>query len=924
MQRIVTFQDPASSRHDLVGGKGANLGLMTHAGFLVPPGFTVSTEAYVEFLAATGLAAKIKSLLDGLDPTAGPENENRTETIRRLILDQTMPAETAGDISAAYADLGGAYVAVRSSGTAEDLVGASFAGLHDTYLDVHGATDVVQAVQACWASLWTARAVAYRHNKGIDHLTAAMGVVVQTMVASEASGVMFTGNPLTTATDEIVINASWGLGEAVVQGIVSPDQFTLKVGDLRIKDSVIAHKTVQIVRDPDTGKGAIEAPVPVERQSVPALAEDKVRELALLGRRVMEYYEGMPQDIEWALVDGTLYLLQSRPVTGVDFSWDADVDSWQPEPEDDDTVWSRTLSDDMWTGAKTPLFFSFRGESWSVDYRGSSVPVLGHPELGKLRMMKYYKGEAYSNVEADKIFIQTALPQARPGMALKLPADMREAAINSRFSYVDYVKMLTRARVVYPKTGTPYGWMKALENYWANRVEEASGLPEAANLPALSDAELRRYIQRQISFENEYNVDLCWPGLFIYVRDLMTILYLIVDKWYDGDNEYAFTELIAGSPKVTATVREHLELHEMASVIRNSEQLSNTFANSEPKDFFDTIATADYGLALHERVTTFLQESGHRGHADRDIYFDRYLDNPAVLYRALEAHLKSDVDPMIRERANNTRRAEVIEDVEANIRRKPFGGLKVEAFRWVLKYVLDFQVWRDDERHFIDRNTYSLKKAWEEVARRLRERGVLEGERDYFFLTQYELFDLLAGAPVTKLTRAKIEARMRNFDAYNTKQWSPPKFLYRDRPMAAEPSLGVSAGGQPILRGLPTSRGTVTGTARVVKELSQIGRVQKGEILIANSTDPGWTPVFAVISGVVVETGGMLSHSSCLAREYGFPAAQIEGALHAIPDGATITLNGDTGEVRIEDGSTPLAVESEPSEERAPVSVGAL
>jgi rifampicin phosphotransferase len=904
MSRIVDFDHPEAGRLDLVGGKGANLGLLTAAGFRVPSGFVVTTRAYAEFLQSSGLSEKISGVLSELD-THGAEKT--CAAIRQLVRNAPMPTEIAESIAQAYSALGpDTYVAVRSSGTAEDLAGASFAGLHDTYLDTLGDADVVEAVQNCWASLWTDRAVTYRQTKGFDHLSVGMAVVVQAMVASEASGVLFTGNPLTTATDEVVINASWGLGEAIVQGIVSPDQYTLKLGDLRIKEKLLAHKTVQMIRDPETGKGVVETEIPAQRQNAPALTDDQIRSLGLLGRRVMEYYEGIPQDIEWALADGELFVLQSRPITGVDFSWDADVDSWQPEIEDDDIVWSRTLSDDMWTGAKTPLFFSYRGEAWSVDYRQSSVPVIGNPELGKLRFIKYYKGEAYTNVEADKIYIQSALPAARPGMALKLPPDMQQEAINSPFSYVDYLKTLARARVVYPKTGSPYGWMKALEDYTANRVDEANGLP-VDQLRTMSDDELRRYIQRQIALENEYNVDLCWPGLFIYVRDLMTILYLIIDKWYDGDNEYAYPELIAGSPEVTVTVREHIDLHQMAKMIRSSTELASAFEARDAQAFFDSLANSDDGRALQQKLDAFLAESGHRGHADRDIYFDRYADNPEVVHRALQAHIKSEEDPMVREHANNKRRAEVIEEVEANIRRKSFGGLKVEAFRWVLKYVLDFQVWRDNERHYIDRDTYSVKLGFAEVARRLRERGVLTGERDYYFLTQYELYDLLAGAPVTQLTRAKIDARMRNFDAYNTKEWSPPKFLRRDRPLDTE-HIAHEGG---VLKGLPTSRGTVTATARVVKELSQIGRVNKGEIMVANSTDPGWTPVFAVISGVIVETGGLLSHSSCLAREYGFPAAQVEGALNLIPDGATITLNGDTGEVFIENDEPADALTEE-------------
>jgi pyruvate,water dikinase len=278
----------------------------------------------------------------------------------------------------------------------------------------------------------------------------------------------------------------------------------------------------------------------------------------------------------------------------------------------------------------------------------------------------------------------------------------------------------------------------------------------------------------------------------------------------------------------------------------------------------------------------------------------------------LQAHVKSDEDPLESFQRNNARRAIVKADVEKSIAGKPLGALKVEAFKWCLEYVLRFQISRDNERHFVDRSTYSLKKAFAEVGRRLRKRGALTAENDHYFLTQYELFDLLAGAPATALTRAKIASRRKNFEDYDAKAYVPPKFLQHNRPLNTEPALAAGGGGRRILQGLPTSRGTVTATARVVKKLSEIGRVNPGEILVANSTDPGWTPVFAVISGVVVETGGLMSHSSCLAREYGFPAALVEGAVQAIPDGATITLNGDTGEVQIDD--VPEA-EGEPERE---------
>jgi len=913
---VVWFHQQSSTVHDLVGGKGANLGRLTRAGFVVPPGFTVTTEAHDAFLAG-GLLTRLLTVLDEIDPEDPATVAPACVRVREAVLGHPVPASVADAIRAAYAELTGGltegltgglteapagasggepYVAVRSSGTAEDLAGASFAGLHDTYLDIRGADDVVDAVRACWASLFTERATAYRAGHGFDHAVARMGVVVQTMVEADAAGVMFTGNPLTEANDELVINSSWGLGETVVQGAVNPDQITVRHDDLRVLDTVVGHKTVQMVRDP-AGKGAVQIAVPADRADRISIPDAALRELADLGRRVQDHYDGIPQDIEWARVGDELFLLQSRPITGVDFAWDHEVGFFQSEEEVPGTVWTRAIADDVWTGAITPLMFSDRGESWSIDYRTAALPMLPDEELARLRVVKYHRGEMYVNAAVERRFMRWAPPQARPGMAVRLPAGMQREALEQPFSYWDYVKSLVRARVAYGKLGTPRGWMRYLDDCYANRTAEADGLP-AERLRTLSDAELKSYLKRQADFEHAYIVALIWPGMFYYVRDLSTLLMGVLVKWYRGahDPMAAFTTLITGTERITQTVREHVDLAGMAALIRGSERLSKDFAAHTGEAFFNTLAEHRDGHALQARIDAFLEVSGHRGHAERDIYFPRYRDDADVLYRALEAHTKSDDDPLAKHDANTARRDAVRADIVADLRRQPLGALKVKAFGYLVDYVLRFLEHRDDERHFVDRSTYSLRVGFQEVNRRIRERGRLETDRDFWFLTTPELYAVLDGTHNPVLTAAKVRGRMRNFDRFNAKVYQPPKFLKDGRPYA-EVTTEIGADG--VLRGLPTSSGTVTGTARVVRELSQIGGVSRGEILVANSTDPGWTPVFALLSGVVVETGGLLSHSSCLAREYGFPAAQVEGAMRLIPDGATVTIDGDAGTVRV-------------------------
>jgi len=314
---LVSLGDDRSTEIAVAGGKGASLGRLVKAGFPVPSGFVITTDAYAECIRANDLDAKIEKILVTLDYGDLDALEKETAKIREMIAGCRFPDDLAGKIVGAYDELGDVpYVAVRSSGTAEDLEGASFAGQYDTYLDIKGGAALLDAVQRCWASMWTARVTVYRQDKGFDHTDAGIAIIVQTMVAADVAGVMFVGNPMNARADEILINASWGLGEAVVSGSVTPDEY-IAGRDMAIKRRTLGGKELQVVRDPKTGVGTVEEPVPATLQGQYTLSDGQLGELADLGRRVMAYYEGLPQDTEWAMADGSFSLLQSRPVSGV-------------------------------------------------------------------------------------------------------------------------------------------------------------------------------------------------------------------------------------------------------------------------------------------------------------------------------------------------------------------------------------------------------------------------------------------------------------------------------------------------------------------------------------------------------------------------------------------------------------------------------
>lgn len=914
---IARFDANEARDVEVVGGKGANLGRLTLAGFRVPPGFVVTVGAFAEVI-DDAVAGRIASLLAGLDYADPDAVEKAAQSVRDLVGLLAMPGPIAAAITSAYAELaatgeaaadlagygsgkGDVYVAVRSSGTAEDLAGNSFAGQHDTYLDVRTADAVLAAVRACWASLWTARAVAYRAQHGFDPAGVRLAVVVQTMVPAAVSGVLFTANPLSTATSEIVVNASWGLGEGIVSGIVTPDQFVLDKATLTVVEHVIGAKQLEVLRDPVAGDGTVSRPVDAARSEIACLSDSRLAELAAIGRDIEQYYDGLPQDVEWAYSGGIFYVLQARDVTGVEFTWDADVDAWQWLPDDRSHIWTRGFADEYWTGAITPLFYSVRARGFTRASERSSA-LWGFPELARRRRYRYFKGEAYYNVPAQEDYLRLTMPaQLRGGSQLDyLPPSRREHIRNAPFSAAGYLRMHARIQGLDATQGIR-GWIAKVEEYLTDKIAQGDGLTDE-ELRQLTDAALERYLEDRLDFIEGLLFDM-WTGFQVHGIAVLYALRRMVDSVFPGDGAMVLADLITGLPSRTATMRENLELWELADVIRQSPALRALFAQADETDFFALLAEDPEGSLASEMYQGIVARHGHRGHADRDFYYPRRAEDPAIDYRSLQVLLTAEGSerPDAQEEQRVRNREAVTEEVLARLRRKPLGVAQARAFATMLGYAHRFLVLRDDQRHYTDRVTYSKKRGFLEVGRRVLERGQIDSPRDFYFLTKDELFALLERRANPRLTAAKIRGRALQFDRFNNKEAVPPQYLQAGQEWV-DPSVAdedTEAGG--VLAGLPTSRGQVTGQARVIRDLRDIGRLRKGDILVTNSTDPGWTPVFSIIGGLVLETGGMLAHGSCLSREYGLPAATIGRASERIPDGAQITLNGSTGRVTVTD-----------------------
>lgn len=892
---------------DRVGGKAAGLARMIQAGIPVPPAFAVTTAAYREFIAANRLDAVVEQTMAGVDFEDAAAVEAASAVVRRRIEESEFPAAVARQIADRHRTLiqdRDGFVAVRSSGTAEDMGDASFAGLYDSYLDIRGVENVLDAVRRCWASLWTARCAAYRHRLDIPQAEAEVGVVVQEMVAAHCAGVLFTANPMNARTDEVVVNANWGLGESIASGIATPDEYVLDGGTGAVKRRTCGPKLIKIVRDPE-GRGTCEVATTAQEQSSWVLDKVQLGELVVIARRVVELAGGLPQDVEWASRQGEFLILQSRDVTGVEFTWDEDLESWQPAPADDETVWNNSYAQQYWNGAITPLFYSIRArELWNVDQR--LFALWGFDDLLGVRRLKFFGSTVYGNSDLDRRYQQYVLPRRlRGGSVASLPSEWREDALRDPFDPIKHLRMLARIRLLTSDHGPLRGIRSVYEFADQKRRDEA--WPTADELARYTDAELRREFAAKSALYTDW-VTKVRPTFHVYGATVLALLRDLLTTWYTGGNDHAFEDLISGLPKRTALLQEQIELWELAQLVRGSRELRGSLDSCRGAEFFDRAAEVEGGAEFRAAYREFVAEHGYRGHQDRDIWFARRCEDPSLDVSSLRALLDSaGPSPVEVEHRIIAKRESTTKEVEENLRALPFGDLRVELFRLLLSYIHRFLVLRDDTRPFADQLTWAKKIALAELGRRAFDRGLFEAPDDYFFVAEQEYFDVLDGRDQRPLTRAKIRARRAVFERALARETDPPQYLRGSTPLVtADDSVTEESG---VFQGQGTSRGSVSGPARVVRSLSEIDRLERGDILVCSSTDPGWAPVFGKVGGLILEAGGMLSHGACLSREYGLPAVTLSGAVRKIPDGATVALDGDSGKVVVLPRSPAVAGE---------------
>ena len=862
----------------LAGGKGANLGELGRvAGLEVPAGFCVTTAAYEAFTAADGEFAALLAALGQVDAAAREEIRTLGRRIRACLEGRPMPEPVAAAITAAWRRAGEEHAyAVRSSATAEDLPGASFAGQQDTYLNVRGEAALLAHVRKCWASLFTDRAIAYRAKNGFDHSRVKLAVAVQRMVFPEVSGIMFTADPATGNRRVVSIDAAFGLGEALVSGLVNADLYKVRAG--RIVKRQVAAKKLAIY--PLAAGGTEAREVPPARQGEQALADEAILALAALGRRVEEHF-GRPQDIEWAWAEGRFFVLQSRPVTtlyplpelpdsgpGVFISFGHAQMMTDPIRPLGLAIWEQTIAAigaDNWAPVAA-------GGRMYMDITNSLTSWLGR----KTAPLMYSKSDkllsnAVAEVIRDREFI-ASLRRRRRG-----PAGRRSFA----------------RRAVALLAGSAYGLLAA----------ESIEAPDAAGLKDEVIAELRRDLARRSGPDKVFYMTAHFAASFDRVMDTLGkplyaafiaagLIGWLSRRWL---GEAAPLDELTKSAPGNVSTEMGLELGDLADVIRPYPAVLAYLRAADDATFLDGLGRVAGGEAVRPTFERFLAKYGVRCPGEIDITRPRWRERPTQLVPAIVSHIQSQEPGEHRRKfAQGKAAAERAgQELRQRLRRKLAGGFKARTMGRLIRVYRQYVGLREYPKYFLVSLFAEYRRAILAEAAELAARGVLAETEDVFYLTLEELAAALTSG---RADREKIAALKERYAEYE--KLKPPRVLTSE----GEALYGSYAPRDlppGALAGMPVSAGTVEGRARVVTRLEEAD-MAKGDILVAPFTDPGWTPLFVSASGLVTEIGGLLTHGAVVAREYGIPAVVgVDDATRRIRDGERIRVDGTRGVVEI-------------------------
>ncbi|MGW7091807.1 rifamycin-inactivating phosphotransferase [Streptomyces sp. NPDC054874] len=891
---VLDLSEVDETRVAAVGGKGAHLGGLSRIeGIRVPDGFCVTTDAFRRAMAEVPSIDERLDELSRLNPEDREEIRTLSARIRRTIEETAVPGDIVAAITGSIVRFGEqAAYAVRSSATAEDLPTASFAGQQDTYLNVLGSTAVLQHISRCWASMFTERAVIYRQRNGIDHRTVHMAVVVQRMVFPHASGILFTADPVTGNRKVATVDAGFGLGEALVSGLVNPDVFTVRDGQVVARTIAAKERAIHAL----PAGGTREVMVDAQQRERPALTDEQAVRLVGLGRRIEAHF-GRPQDIEWCLVDDGFRIVQSRPITTlfplpVIENGDEGYDGENAEGNDGENAEGNDGENAEGADGGNRVYVSVGHQQMMTD----PMKPLGYSMWQLTAMVPMH--EAGGRLFVD-VTPRLASPTSRDSLldAMGKGDPLVRDALETVLERDGFVPSLPDAAPVGPpSTGAP----APIETDPAVVTEliERSRTSIAAlerdirtkKGPALFDFLLEAFEEHKRVLADPLSMRALMAGM-----DATWWLNDRLRKWL-GEKNVADTLTLSAPDNITSEMG--LALLDVADVIRPLPEVLAFLRDAEHLDdatFLDELAKTEGGGEARDAIEAYLDRYGMRCVGEIDITRPRWRERPTTLVPVILDHVRNFGPGAAEQRFEQGRRKarQKEQDVLSRLRALPDGDRKADETQRMIDRVRTFIGYREYPKYGIVSRYFVYKRALLAEAERLVRDKVLPETEDAFYLTFQELHETVRS---NRADERLIQRRKEAFRSYHA--LTPPRVLTSDGEAVtgAYRRDDVPAG---ALTGLPVSTGTVEGRARVVLDMAEAD-LEAGDILVTTFTDPSWSPLFVGIAGLVTEVGGLMTHGAVIAREYGLPAVVgVERATRLIRDGQRIRVHGTDGYVEL-------------------------
>ncbi|MCM0651000.1 phosphoenolpyruvate synthase [Clostridium swellfunianum] len=865
---VLSFQEIDKTMLSMVGGKGANLGELSKVNsIIVPEGFCVTTEAYKKI---TENNQELNDLLERLSQLRLEDREKViefSEKIRNVVEEISISKDIAENITAYITRFGEkAAYAVRSSATAEDLPTASFAGQQDTYLNIIGTESILKHISKCWASLFTERAVTYRIQNGFDHRKIYLSVVVQKMVFPEVSGILFTADPVTSNRKVLSIDASFGLGEALVSGLVNTDNYIVKSG--KIVNKKISTKKLAIYASKDGGTR--EQNIELEEQNKQALTDDQILQLESMGRKIEEHFS-CPQDIEWCLDNDIFYIVQSRPITTL-----------YPIPEAKDEekhVYISVGHQQMMTDPLKPLGIALM-ELISFGHRFKAggrlfvdvAQMLASPDSRKMLL---------NNMGQHDPLIKDALMTIIERDFIKcLPDDKEQQSDHKN----NEIKSSANSGLQFENNPSI---VSDLIKKSQTSIEELK-----QNIQGKSGIDLIDFILEDIEELKRILFDPQSTAVFTAAMNASYWINKNMNEWLDEKNA---ADTLSQSVPNNITSEMGLALMDVSDAIRPYPEVIEYLQHAEDNNFLEELAKCNGGQEAREAILSYLDKYGMRCTGEIDITRPRFSEKPTTLVPMILSNIKNFKPNAGNQKFEQGRQEALKKEEELLERLKQLsdGEEKAKETKRMIDLIRNFIGYREYPKYGMVSRYFVYKQALLKEAERLVKANVIYENEDIYYLTFEEFREIVC---THKLDYAIINKRKDEYKLFE--KLTPPRVITSDGEIITGKYKreGLPEG---AIAGLSVSSGIIEGRARVILNMED-ANLEDGDILVTSFTDPSWTPVFVAIKGLVTEVGGLMTHGAVIAREYGLPAVVgVENATKLIKDGQRIRVNGTEGYVEI-------------------------